>query len=235
MDVFVIPVGPDRYELYGEQPAAGDNPIDPGQQGLIARLRHRIAGFIRAAEERQRSGDIDTTPKSWIGRQQDRVMAWVVERIAEQRLLWNLRGQTAARAAHPDDMTSEQALTLVQRTLQRDYDRHRRWMLIDGILLVVTFAPFALLFVIIPGIANLPSLYLAFRTGGHFLAMRGAANGMRRVTWSGRPCPPLSELRELVTQEPHAREARLHDIAARLRLEDLPKFFDRVAIYNPPA
>ena len=229
MDVFVIPVGPDRYELYCEQPAAVDEPADPGT-GLIARVRHRFRGLVRDAEERQRNPDEETTAKSWRARWQDRGMAWVAERIAEQRLLWNLRNEQEATAAHPDDMTFDQVHALIRLTLQRDYDRHRRWMFIDGFWFLVTFIVGFPIFVIIPGVANLPALYFGFRTIGHFLSMRGAGNALRRVTWSGRPCPPLSELRELAVQDEHARAARLRDVAARLRLEDLPKFFDRVAI-----
>ena len=58
-------------------------------------------------------------------RTQERTLAWMVERIAEQRLLWNLRRETAAVLVHPQDMTFEQVLTLVRRKLQRDYERHR--------------------------------------------------------------------------------------------------------------
>jgi K+-H+ exchange-related protein len=231
MDVFVIPVGADRYELYCEQPVAGDEPIEPETTGWIGRLRRRFSGLIRAAEERQRHGARpDEAPKSWAGGIQDRAMAWVAERIAEQRLLWNLRGETTATAAHPADMTFDQVQALIRSTLQRDYDRHYRWMFIDGLLFLVTFVALGPLFILIPGIANLPALYFGFRAVGHFLSMRGSAHGLRRVTWSGRSCPPLGELRELATLDPHVREARLLDVAKRLRLESLPKFFERVAI-----
>ena len=231
MDVFVIPVGPDRYELYCEQPAVGDEPIDTTQRGLFARVRDRFRGLIRAAEERQRNGTDDAPePQGWAGRLQDRAMAWVVERIAEQRLLWNLRGQTAATAAHPTDMTFDQVHALIRSTLQRDADRHLRWIFIDGLLFLVTFVALGPLFILIPGVANLPALYFGFRVVGHFLSFRGARNGLRMVTWTGRSCPPLGELRELAALDPRTREVRLHDVAARLRLEHLPKFFDRVAI-----
>ena len=231
MDVFVIPVGADRYELYCEQPVAGDEPIEPETTGLIGRLRRRFTGLIRAAEERQRNGaPPDEAPESWAGRIQDRAMAWVAERIAEQRLLWNLRGETTATAAHPADMTFDQVHALIRSTLQRDYDRHYRWMFIDGLLFLVTFVALGPLFILIPGIANLPALYFGFRAVGHFLSMRGSAHGLRRVTWSGRSCPPLGELRELAELDPHVREARLLDVAKRLRLESLPKFFERIAI-----
>ena len=230
MDVFVIPVGPDRYELYCEQPVAGEEPIEPETTGFIGRLRRRFVGLVRAAEERERNGlGPGPEPKSWIGRMQDRAMAWVAERIAEQRLLWNLRGETSANAAHPDDMSFDQVHALIRNSLQRDYERHRRWMAIDSVLFLVTFVAFFPL-VAIPGVANLPALYFGFRTVGHFLSMRGALNALRNVAWRGRSCPPLGELRELAVQDPLAREARVRDVAARLRLEHLPKFFDRVAI-----
>ena len=88
------------------------------------------------------------------------------------------------------------------------------------------------LFILIPGVANLPAFYFGFRAVGHFLSMRGAANGLRRVVWSGRPCVPLRELRTLGGLSEESRNQRLHDIAAELRLEHLPKFFDRVNRYN---
>jgi hypothetical protein len=230
MDVFVIPVGPDRYELYCEQPVIGEEPIEPETAGFIGRLRRRFVGLVRAAEERHRDAQApDPEPKSWVGRMQDRGMAWVAERIAEQRLLWNLRGETSATAAHPASLSFEQVHSLIRTSLQRDYERHRRWMFIDGVLFVVTFVAFFPL-VAIPGVANLPAVYFGFRFIGHFLSMRGAINALRNVAWHGRPCPPLDELRELALQDPLVREARVRDVAIRLRLEHLPKFFDRIAI-----
>ena len=234
MDVFVIPIGADRYELYCEQPVAGEEPIEPVTTGWIGRLRRRFSGMVSAAETRQRTGGAaDDAARGWAARIQDRAMAWVAERIAEQRLLWNLRGESAATAAHPDDMTFDEVQALIRRTLQRDYDRHYKWMFIDGLLFLVTFVALGPLFILIPGIANLPALYYGFRTIGHFLSMRGSAHGLRRVTWSGRSCPPLGELRELARLDPRLREQRLRDVAMRLRLEDLPKFFNRVAVTMP--
>jgi hypothetical protein len=232
MDVFVIPVGPERYELYCEQPAAEGEPIEPRHAGFFGTLRQRFRGLIRDAEERQRTGRPEPTAKGWAGRLQDRAMAWVVERIAEQRLLWNLRGQSAVTAAHPTDMTFEQVDTFIRATLQYDFERRRKWMVIDGLLFLVTFVFLAPLFILIPGVANLPALYFGFRTVGHFLSMRGAAHGLRVVAWSWRPCPPLDELRGLGALDPRARATRLHDIATRVRLEHLPTFFERVNRYN---
>jgi hypothetical protein len=231
MDVFVIPVGRDRYELYSEQPVAGDEPIEPETRGWIGRLRRKFGSLIRAAEQHNRRGTAaNDAPRGWAGGMQDLAMAWVAERIAEQRLLWNLRRETTATAAHPTDMTFDDVHALIRQTLQRDHDRHYRWMFIDGLLFLVTFVALGPLFILIPGVANLPALYFGFRAVGHFLSRRGSAHGLRGVTWSGRSCPPLDDLRELVAVEPQAREERLLEIATRLRLEQLPKFFERVAI-----
>ena len=232
MDVFVIPIGRDRYELYGEQPLEVDV-ADEAPTGFIGRLKRRLMDKVRVAEERrnQKLAESDD-PKGFIGRTNERLMAWVVERIAEQRLLWSLRGQTTATVAHPNDMTFDQVVALVRRTLQRDYERHRRWMVIDGILFVVTFVLLGPLFLLVPGVANLPALYFGFRTVGHFFSMQGASQGLHKVTWSGRPCPPLGELRELAVLEPQVRHQRIEDIAARLRLQHLSTFFERVASHH---
>jgi hypothetical protein len=229
MDVYVIPVGRDQYELYCEPSAAkADAEPVPVPSGILARLHHKFSALVRAAEDRQHRHDVVHEPKGLIGRVQDDIFAWVAQRIAEQRLLWNLRRETTAVAAHPQDMTFDQVLTLIHRTLQRDYERHRRWMIIDGIAFVLTFVALGPFFLLVPGIANLPAAYFGFRAMGHWLSMRGATQGLRRVTWSGRPCPPLSELRDVITLEAPVRDARVHDIAARLRLQHLSTFFERV-------
>jgi hypothetical protein len=229
MEVFVIPIGRDRYELYCE-PASDAPPDQPVGSGLIARLKHRIATFIHEAEQRRHATPHDHPPKGYLGRMQDQMLGWAAERIAEQRLLWNLRGRTDAVVAYPQDMTFDDVQALVRRELRKDYDRHLRWTLIDGLLFLVTFVALGPLFVLIPGVANLPALYFGFRTILHFFSMRGAAQGLHRVTWSGRPCPPLGELRDVVTLEPAARDRCVHDIARRLRLQHLSTFFERVAL-----
>ena len=232
MDVFVIPIGREKYELYCEQPAEAD--IAPGAvpDGFVARLRHKFTVLLHAAEERRRRGpEVDHQAKGLIGRVQDHAMAWVAERIEEQRLLWNLRGQTTAVAAHPQDMSFEQVEALIRQTLKHDYDRHRRWTVIDGILFVLTFVLLGPFFLLVPGVANLPAAYFAFRTVGHFLSMRGASHGLHHVQWTSRPCPPLTELRDIAVLEPRVRHQRLVDIAVRLRLQHFSAFFERVAIH----
>jgi hypothetical protein len=234
MDVFVIPIGREHYELYSEQPTEAAVRPDATPDTLVAKLRHKFMVLLHEAEERRRHGPEaahDQEPKGWIGRLQDRTMAWVAERIEEQRLLWNLRSETAAVAVHPQDMTFEQVMLLIRTTLKQDYDRHRRWMVIDGVLFVLTFVLLGPLFLLVPGVANLPAAYFAFRTVGHFLSMRGASQGLHRVEWTSRPCLPLTELRDLGVLEPEDRHERLHDISSRLRLQHLSSFFERVAVH----
>lgn len=230
MDVFVIPIGAKGYALYCEPTSESEVGTEPGSsRGLIGRLRYRFGVMLRAAEERQHRRDSAHRVRADVKvglykRVQDRLLAWVAERIAEQRLLWNLRRQASAVVAHPQDMSYDQVMTLVRRILQRDYERHRLWLVIDTVGLVLS-GPFAL----VPG-PNILAYYFAFRVVGHWLSMRGAAHGMHGVAWTGRQCPPLAELRDVGALEPRARDARVHEIAARLRLQHLSSFFDRVAV-----
>jgi hypothetical protein len=226
MDVFVVPVGPDKYELYCETSSEGELTPEPQPEGLLGKLRHRFSAMLKAAEERQYRYDRERKDESpaWAARIQERTLAWVAERIAEQRLLWNLRKQTTAEAVHPQDMTFEQVMVLIRRILQRDYERHRVWLVVDTIGLIISG-----LLMIVPG-PNLLAYYFAFRVVGHWLSMRGATQGLAHVRWTGRPCPPLTELREVPHLEPTMREARIHDVAARLRLQHLSTFFERVAL-----
>ena len=127
------------------------------------------------------------------------------ERVAEQRLLWNLRHESAVVAAHPQDLTFEQTLTLIHRTLQRDYERHRVWLVVDSVLLIASAA-----LMLIPG-PNIVAYYFAFRVMGHWLSMRGAVQGLRGIAWTGRPCEPLTELREVASSRSGARKA-LHEM-----------------------
>jgi hypothetical protein len=226
MDVYVVPIGVDRYELYCEVATEHEVNEDTPSTGLIGRLRQKFVVMLRAAEERQHrhEPDPDPHPKGFLARVQDRIMAWVAERIAEQRLLWNLRGKPAVLAMHPDDMTFDQVQTLIHRMLQRDYDRHKLWLVVDTIGLIASLA-----LVLVPG-PNILGYYFAFRVVGHYLSMRGASHGLHVVSWSGRPCPPLTDLRRVAAMDPGEREQEVHAIADRLRLQRFPTFFERVAL-----
>jgi hypothetical protein len=196
----------------------------PGSSGIVGRIRYRFAVMLHQAEERRRSGAAPSRAGTRLGRLQEWIMAWVAERIAEQRLLWNLRRETAVVAFHPQDLTFEQAHTLIRRMLQRDYERHRVWLVVDGLLLVGSIA-----LILVPG-PNIIGYYFAFRVMGHWLSIRGALQGLRGVMWAGQPCEPLTKLREAALLNGEARDRRVHEIAEQLRLQHLSTFFERVAV-----
>jgi len=228
MDVFVIPVGPDRYELYCEQPFSADPPpSETVEPTLLGRMKHRFDDLLRRAE-RWEKPDSPPVGRGFFARLQDRGMGWVAERVAEQRLLWNLRRESSVVADYPDDLTSEQALTLVRRILQKDLERHHYWLWVDGILFVVTFVGLGPLFLLIPGIANLPALFFGFRTVGHWYSRGGARHGLQAITWTGQPCAPLRELRQASELLPAQREPRVEAIAGQLGLTGLAPFYERV-------
>ena len=220
-----MPIGPDRYELYCEVATDADISIDQ-TAGLLSRLRRGFREMLHAAEERQHRRHHETVShaKGWLGRAHERIMAWVAERIAEQRLLWHLRGEPAAVALHPDDLTFEQVQALIRRMLQRDYDRHRVWLMVDTLGMLVSIP-----LTVIPG-PNVLGMYFTFRVVGHWLSMRGASQGLHRVVWSGRACPPLTDLRRVAVMPPGEREQQVHAIAARLRLHRFSIFFERVIL-----
>jgi len=179
MEVFVIPVGADRYELYYEQTVELEPDAEPPRTGIMAALQRQFDELLRKAEaHRQHRGEAMDTPQSWMGRMQDRMLSWIAERIAEQRLLWNLRKQDVAVAVHPQDMDADQVLLHIQRVLQRDYERHRFWLAIDTVGLLLSWP-----LTVIPG-PNVLLFYFLFRVGGHWMSMRGANRGRHQVVWN---------------------------------------------------
>jgi len=223
MDVFVIPVGADQYVLYYEQPTEPEPEDEPEPSGIFAKWQRRFSDLLRAAEEnRHEQRDQTGTPPSWTRRIQDRMMSWIAKRVTEQRLLWNLRKQDHVVAVHPSDTTFDAVMPHIHRALQRDYERHRNWLIVDTIGLIVSG-----LLAIVPG-PNLLAYYFLFRVGGHWLSMRGATQGRRRVEWEGRPCEPLNELREALRLPRRERHGCVQRVSSTLHLRNLPTFFERV-------
>jgi hypothetical protein len=234
MDVFLIPVGTDRYELYCEVPddvedaAADSDPAGrrPYLRTLIARFRETLA---EAERERHRPDPAPAAPATLYQRIKRRVLAKIAETIAEQRLLWHLRRQPSATLVHPDDLDAARADAIARDRLRADYEKHRRWLIIDTLLLVLSGA-----LVLIPG-PNVIAYYLAFRVVGHFFSMRGARHGLDGVRWIARASTPLSDLRQAIGLAPELRTARVSDVAARLQLERLVWFFQRTVVPPPGA
>src|SRR5262245_43352791 len=229
MDVYLVPVGAYRHELYCEVPdepedqdadAAGDADAKPG---YFRRLRLRFREMLAEAERDRRQARSPAIEGGWLVRIKMRTMRWVAESIAEQRLLWHLRGQTEACLFYPDDLDEAGAMSMLRSQLGRDFDKHRFWLTIDSLLFV---ASGLLALVLGP---NVLAYSFAFRLVGHYLSVRGAKQGLAGVTWRSEASAPLAELRRAIHLEPGVRERRVHEVATRLRLEHLATFLERMA------
>lgn len=225
MDVYLVPVGPQRYELYCEVPDEPENGQAEAPPGVFRRLVHRFREMISEAERERRHGPSDGPPRSWAGRQHAKAMRWVAETIAEQKLLWHLRKQDAACFHYPDDVEESQAIAILRDQLTCDLKRHRLWLGIDSVLMAI----FGVVLFAVPG-PNIVGYYFAFRVVGHYLSFRGARRGLNGTVWTNESSAPLSELRQMLTLDPQLREPRLHAVAATLRLEHLVTFFERTAV-----
>ena len=180
--------------------------------------------MLRELEERHARGEpAPSQDAGRVGRIRHWALRWVAERIAEQRLLWNLRHALTAVTMFPDDMSFDDAQARVRQMLRRDARRHRLWLGVDLVLLAASAV-----LAIVPG-PNVVAYYFVFRVGGHWLSILGARQALGRTRWSGLASAPLTELRTLNRVPAAARAERLEAIAAELALPHLPVFFNRVA------
>jgi hypothetical protein len=239
MDVYLVPVGAERHELYCEVPDEPD--VDEPEEtapprgfygipivrtvfGFFRRLRVRFREMLAEAERERRQSRPTPVEGGWLSRIKARSMRWVAESIAEQRLLWHLRQQIDACLIYPDDRAETAALEMMRGSLRRDFDKHRFWLTIDALLLVASGV-----LALVPG-PNVLAYYFAFRVVGHYLSLRGAKQGLSGVRWKTEASEALSELRRAIDLAPDARERRVHELAHRLRLEHLASFFERTAV-----
>jgi hypothetical protein len=237
MDVFLVPVSAAGYEPYCEHVDDPDEPVaEPPRVSFTEVLRHpgRVVMFFQhlkfrfqemlAEAERERLHGVSATPQGgWLHRFKRRSMRWVAETIAEQRLLWNLRRIDDATLHHPDDVTAENALGVMRHHLSRDFEKHRFWLAINTLLMLASA-----LLILIPG-PNFIGYYFAFRVVGHFFSVRGARKGLVDVKWAFVASPPLTELRRMVDLDPAARLPHVEEVASKLRLDHLARFFQRTA------
>lgn len=241
MDVFLVPVGRDAYEMYCEhvdEPEAHDDPSelplpDRFWPRLGARLhpvriftllKFRFHQLLSEAERDRRHGNAARAEGGWMQRVKRRSMRWVAESIAEQRLLWNLRRHDTATLLYPDDMSEQDAVGIMRRQLSRDFGKHQFWLAIDSLLMVGSAA-----LILVPG-PNIIGYYFAFRVVGHFFSVRGAARGLQKVAWTHEPSPALTELKGALSLDPAGRLRTAEAIASRLRLDHLATFFQRTVV-----
>lgn len=243
MDVFLVPTAEKDYELYTEEveeeEAVEEEPEAPadaptGFFGFLVRMKLRVTGFFarmklrftqmlaEAEHDRLRGHAENIEEGGWVSRITRKVMRWVAESIAEQRLLWNLRRAETATLYYPSDIPEADAVAELRRQLNRDFEKHRFWLAIDSVLLAGSG-----LLVLVPG-PNILGYYFAFRVVGHFFSVRGARRGLNGVVWTHEAREPLSRLRGVGAMDPIAGLEQIEAIASELRLDHLPSFFQRV-------
>ena len=231
VDVYLVPIGPTLYELYCESVEAGDTEsgagagAGAGRGGWYARFRHMVA----EAQDARRARHLARLPsdpherRSWLVRLRDVIIGWVAEALVDWRMLWHLRSRTTVDLIHPGDMQPGDAVAVARAGLQRDADRHVR-RLVGSSVAAAILGP--LLF-FVPG-PNLIAYYFVFLAVGHLLAWRGARHGLTRVEWRPQASVPLTELRGILRDDPEVRAAHVRDVAARLKLEHLAPFVERM-------
>ena len=229
MDIYLVPAGR-RCELYCEIEDRQDQEGSEARAGWRARLSrsfHRGLAYIEAERRERLTRAAASERRTRLQRIRDRALAWLAERVAEQRLLWYLRSEHAVTAHHPDDCTPADADRFVRDELRRDSRRHLIWMVVDTLIYLASLP-----LTPIPG-PNVLSLYFSFRAIGHFLSWLGARQGLRAVHWQYVASPPLRELRRLPSLSGLERSALARDVALRLKLRHLDTFLERLALAGP--
>lgn len=222
MDVYLVPIGRDRYECYFE--AADDEDDDPPPaegQGFFARIRSNFSAQLREAERSRHERRLEE-PSGAMASLQRKTMRWIAERVAEQRLLWHLGRADESTLHAPDTLEPAAAERLMRGMLQRDADSHLKRLGINAVALVIA-TPFAL----VPG-PNVFGYLFSFTVVGHFLAWRGAKRGLGRVRWRVSPSADLTDLGRALDLDVEARVQRIHEVADRLRLPRLATFVERM-------
>ncbi len=225
MEVFLVPAGR-RYQLYcevEEAPASEQATVRGRWRRLVETFR-TVVDTVEAARHEAAHRRAIKAPRSFTHRVRDRVVCWLAEKVAEMRLLWHLRRQEQVVAWFPHDITESEATDEVRRTLREDARRHGRWAVVHsgGALLSLALVP-------LPG-PNVVGYYFVFRLVGHYLSRLGALNGLNGVSWEMRTSVPLTELRQALALDEEVRKEQVASIAARLNLQHLAAFVERIAV-----
>ena len=229
VDVYLVPIGPGGYELFCESAEIEDiDPVEDAPRGgrFYARFR-RMMAEVQEQRRARRLAEVPAdpdAPQPWLIRLRNTVVGWVAEAIAERRLLWHLRKQTALELVHPADLDGDRALEETRRRLGRDAEHHLRRLFTSSLLAV-----FLGLLFFVPG-PNVLGYYFVFLAVGHLLAWRGARHGLANVQWRTRASEPLGELRGMLDLNPDERAGHVRDVAARLGLDYLAPFVERMAV-----
>jgi hypothetical protein len=224
MDVYLVPIGRDRYECYYEASDEDDEePEEAGRapgffKGLIVNFNQQL----REAEQSRFEKTIEP-PTTFLGRVHRRSLRFIAERMAEQRLLWHLRRAHAATLHIPSDLPAATAEQIMRLSMKRDAERHRNRLIPHTIALAL-----AGLVAFVPG-PNVLGYLFTFTVVGHFLSWRGAAHALNGVRWTVQPSPDLSDLQRALLLDVEERRQRIAEVADRLHLPRMARFVERMA------
>jgi hypothetical protein len=218
MDVYLLPIGRDRFECYYEAEEEEETE-EPAGRGFFARTRARFNEQLKEAERARYERAIEE-PKTFLGRMQKRTLRWIAERIAEQRLLWHLRKADSATLHAPEDLPA--ADSIMRAAMKRDADFHRNRLILHSLALILS-VPVAL----VPG-PNVLGYLFTFTVVGHFLSWRGAVRGLHQIAWTIAPNPALTELRRAFSLDAATRHQLILDVSHRLHLPKMARFVERV-------
>ncbi len=221
MDVYLVPVGRDRFECYYEAPD-DDETDEPVGQGFFARLRSRFNEQLKEAERARHQKSIEE-PATFLARVHKRSLRWMAERIAEQRLLWHLRKADAATLHTSGDLPADRANAIMRDSMRRDSDRHRNRMIPHTLILIASGAV-----AIVPG-PNLLAYLFTFTAVGHFLSWRGASNALHQVAWTINPDPALTDIHRAFALGPDERHQVILAAAERLHMPKMARFVEQMS------
>jgi hypothetical protein len=222
LDVYLVPIARDRYECYYEAEEEPEEPVDPAAHGFFARLRRRFNEQLKEAEEARHQKAIEQ-PRTFLGRLHKRMLRWIAERIAEQRLLWHLRKAQGATLHASADLLPRDAEWLMRENIKRDAEFHRNRLIPHTLLLILSAAV-----AVIPG-PNVLGYLFTFTVVGHYLAWRGAVNALTRVTWTVMPNTALTDLRHAFSLDADTRHRLIKEVARRLHMPKMALFVERMA------
>jgi hypothetical protein len=217
--VYLVPVGPRRFDLYSE-PAEDHGDVPPMLSGASQRVIERVRETWRQLLDRaraERGRDL-----GMVRRWRNSLVCHLAERVAEQQTLWALRRHSESTLRHPDTVDAASARTILGDVLAAARRHHGRWLLVDGALSLASG-----LLVILPG-PNLVAYYFVFRFITHAQSWR-AARHAAQLAWTFEPDRSLGELAALVDLPSSERAPLVAAIADRMNLPRLSAFFERAA------
>ena len=220
MDVYLVPIGRDRWDCYYEA-IDDDEQVEPGK-GFFAGLRYKFSQQLKEAENARHQAAIER-PKTFLGRIHKRSLAYIAERIAEQRLLWHLRRAPAATLHVPGDVAPEEGERLMRDIMKRDADRHRNRLIPHSLALILSAAV-----ALVPG-PNVLGYLFTFTVVGHFLSWRGALHALHGVAWTVHQHAELTELRRAFSLAGDDRHRLIKDVAHRLHMPKMARFVEQMS------